>query len=215
MEVTMVIILSRGWVCHWEDLLQGWVLYYGLEVFTLERLIRLYTWDEFIHCWVSYSSLVMSSYNFSLLLAHIQWKLSNVQKCIEDSIDAEAPILRPPDRKNWPTGKDPDAGKVQFSSPQSLSRVRLFVTPWTVAHQASPSITNPQSLLKLMFITSLMPSNHLTLHRPLLLLPSIFPSIRVFSSELVLPIRWPEYWSFSFSISPSNEHAGLISFRID
>ena len=157
----------------------------------------------------------MSSYNFSLLLAHIQWKLSNIQKCIGDSIDAEAPILRPPDQKNWPTVKDPDAGKVQFSSPQPLSRVRLFVTPWTVAHQASPSITKPQSLLKLMFITLLMPPNHLTLHCPLLLLPSIFPRFRVFSNELVLPIRWPEYWNFSFSISPSNEHSGLISFRID
>ena len=157
----------------------------------------------------------MSSYNFSLLLAHIQWKLSNIQKCTGDSIDAEAPILRPPDQKNQPTGKDPDAGKVQSSSPQPLSRVWLFVTPWTVTHQASPSITNPQSLLKLMFIASLMPSNHLTLHRPLLLLPSICPRIRFFSNELVLPIRWPEYWSFSFNISPSSEHSGLISFRID
>ena len=104
----------------------------------------------------------------------------------------------------------------QFSqSVQLLSRVRLFVTPWTVAHQASPSITNPQSLLKLMFIESLMPSNHLTLHRPLLLLPSIFPSIRVFSKQSALHIRWPKYWSFSFSISPSNEYSGLISFRMD
>ena len=102
-----------------------------------------------------------------------------------------------------------------FSSVQSLSRVQLFVTPWTAAHQASLSITNSQSLLKLMSVESVMPSNHLILCCPLLLLPSIFPSIRVFSSESVLRIRWPEYWSFSFNISPSNEHSGLISFRMD
>ena len=98
---------------------------------------------------------------------------------------------------------------------QSLSRVRLFVTPWTTARQASLSITNPQSLLKLMAIESMMPSNHLILCRPLLLLPSVFPSIRVFSNESVLRIRWPKYWSFSFSISPSSEYSGLTSFRID
>ena len=98
---------------------------------------------------------------------------------------------------------------------QSLSRVRLFATPWTVARQASRSFTNSWSLLKLMSIELVMPSNHLILCRPLLLLPSIFPSIRVFSNESVLPIRWPQYWSFSFGISPSNEHSGLISFRID
>ena len=100
---------------------------------------------------------------------------------------------------------------VQFRSVQSLSCVQLFVTPWTTARQASPSITNSQSLLKLMSIESVMPSNHL-ICRPLLLLPSIFPSIRVFSNESALHIRWPKYWSFSFSISPSNEHPGLISF---
>ena len=103
----------------------------------------------------------------------------------------------------------------QFSSILSLSCVRLFATPWTTARQASLSITNSQSLPKLMFIESVMPSNHLILCRPLLLLPSIFPSIRVFSNESVLPIRWPKYWSFGFSISPSNEHPGLISFRMD
>ena len=101
------------------------------------------------------------------------------------------------------------------SSVQSLRHVRLFVTPWTEAHQASLSITNSQSLLKLMSIESVMPSNHLILCPPLLLLPLIFPSIRVFSNESVLPIRWPKYWSFSFSISLSNEHSGLISFRMD
>ena len=102
-----------------------------------------------------------------------------------------------------------------FSSVQSLSRVQLFVTPWTAARQASLSITNSQSSLKLMAIKLVMPSNHLILCHPLLLPPSIFPSIRVFSNELVLCIRWPKFWSFSFSIYPSNEYSGLISFRID
>ena len=96
-----------------------------------------------------------------------------------------------------------------YSSDQSLSHVRLFVTPWTAAFWASLSITNSQSLLKLMSIESVMPSNHLILCHPLLLLPSVFPSIRVFSSESVLCISWPKYWSFSFSISPSSEYLGL------
>ena len=103
---------------------------------------------------------------------------------------------------------------LQFSSVQSLSHVQLFVTPWTAAHQASLSITNSWSLLKLTSIESVMLSSHLILCRPLLLLPSVFPSFRVFSNESALHIRWPKYWSFSFSISPSNEHPGLISFRI-
>ena len=102
-----------------------------------------------------------------------------------------------------------------FQSVQSLSHVRLFVTPWTAAHQASLSITNYCSLLKLMSLESVMPSNHLILCCPLLLSPSILPSIRVFSSESVPHIRWPKYWSFSISISPSNEYSGLISFRMD
>ena len=102
-----------------------------------------------------------------------------------------------------------------FSSVQSLSRVRFFATPWTAACQASLSITNSRSLLKIVSIESVMPSNHLILCYPLLLLPSIFPSIRVFSNESVLHIRWPKYWSFSFSNSPSNEYSGLISFRVD
>ena len=101
----------------------------------------------------------------------------------------------------------------ELPSVQSLSHVRLC-DPWTAARQASLSITNPQSLLKLMPIKSVMPSNHLILCCPLLLKPSIFPSIRVFSNESVLHIRWPKYWSFSFSISPSNEYSGLISFRM-
>ena len=103
----------------------------------------------------------------------------------------------------------------QFSSVQSLSCVQLFVTPWTAARQASLSITNSQSLLKLMSVDSVMPSIHLILCRPLLLPPSIFPSIRVFSNESALRIRWPNYWSFSFNISPSNVHPGLISFKKD
>ena len=102
-----------------------------------------------------------------------------------------------------------------LSSVQLLSCVWLFVTPWTAARQASLSITNSRSLLKLMSIESVMPSNRLVLCRPLLLPPSIFPSIRVFSNESVLHIRWPKDWSFSFSISPSNEYSGLISFRMD
>ena len=103
---------------------------------------------------------------------------------------------------------------VQFSSVQLLSHVQLFATPQTAACQVSLSITNSWSLFKLMSIESVMPSNHLILCRPLLLMPSIFPSIRVFSNESVLCIKWPKYWSFSFSISPSNEYSGLISFRI-
>ena len=101
------------------------------------------------------------------------------------------------------------------SSVQLLSCVRLFGTPWTAARQASLSITSSRSLLKLMSIELVMPSNCLILCRPLLLLPSVFPSIRVFSNESVLCIRWPKYWSFSISISPSNEYSGLISFRMD
>ena len=105
--------------------------------------------------------------------------------------------------------------KYKLSSVQSLSYVRLFVTPWTAARQASLSIASSRSLLKLMSIELVMPSNHHILCRPLLLLPSISPSIRGFSNESALHIRWPKYWNFSFNISPSNEHPGLISFRMD
>ena len=104
---------------------------------------------------------------------------------------------------------------MNISSVQSFSHVRLFAIPWTAARQASLSITNSWSLIKLMLIESVMPSNQLILCRPLLLVPSIFPSIRVFSKKSVLCIRWPKYWSFSFSISPSNKYSGLISFRMD
>ena len=104
---------------------------------------------------------------------------------------------------------------MKFSSVQSLIHVQLSATPWTAVHQASLSITNSWNLLRLMFIKSVIPSNHLILCHPLLLLPSILPSIRVFSNESVLRMRWPKYWSFSFSISPSSEYSGLISFRMD
>ena len=107
------------------------------------------------------------------------------------------------------------SSSVQFSSVQSLSRVRLFATIWIAACQASLSITNSWSSLKFTSIVSVMPSSHLILGRPLLLLPPIPPSIRVFSNESILHIRWPKYWSFSFSISPYNEYSGLISFRMD
>ena len=104
---------------------------------------------------------------------------------------------------------------VQFSSVQSLSRIRLFATPWTSALQASPSITNSRSSPKFTSIESVMPSNHFIICHPLLFPPSIFPNIRVFPNESAILIRWPKYWSFSFNISPSNEHPGLISFRMD
>ena len=104
---------------------------------------------------------------------------------------------------------------MKFSSVQSLSHVRLFATPWIAACQTSQSITNSRSPLKPMSIESVMPCDHFILCRPLLFLPSIFPSITVFSNESVLRIRWPNYWNFSFNISPSNEHPGLISFRMD
>ena len=111
--------------------------------------------------------------------------------------------------------KGSGALKEEVSSVRWLSCVRFFVNPWTAACQASPSITNSRSLLKFIPIESVMPSNHLVLCHPLFLPPSIFSSIRVFSNESVLHIRWPKYWSFSFNISPFNEHSGVISFRID
>ena len=115
----------------------------------------------------------------------------------------------------WPYGEKLNLVIYKFSSVQLLSRVQLFATPWTAAHQASLSITNSQSPRKAMSIKSVMPSNHLIICHLLLLLPSIFPSIRVFSNKSALCIRWPKYWSFRFNISPSNEHPGLISFRMD
>ena len=122
-------------------------------------------------------------------------------------------FLRKP--SEWKTQSKINEYNRKFSSVQSLSHVQLFATPWTAACQASLSIANSWSLLKLMSIELVMPSNHLNLCHPLLLLPSVFPSIIVFSNESVLWIRWPKYWSFSFSISPSNDYSGLISFRMD
>ena len=115
----------------------------------------------------------------------------------------------------WGVWVDSTNTSVQFSSFQSLSHVQLFLTPWTAARQASLSITNSWSLPKPISTESVMPSNHLILCFPLLFLPSIFPSIGVFSNELALHIRWPKYWSFSFNITPTNEHPGLISFRMN
>ena len=117
--------------------------------------------------------------------------------------------------KDWQWDGDETFLDSQFSSVQSLSHVQFFVTPWTAASQPSLSITNSQNLLKLTSIESVMPSNHLILCRSLFLLPSIFPSIRVFSNQSVIHIRWPKYWSFTFSINPSNKYSGLISFRMD
>ena len=119
------------------------------------------------------------------------------------------------DRKFFPSSPLASLAGLMFVVVQSLNHVWLFATPWTAAHQASLSITNSRSLLKLMSIELVMPSNHLILYCSLLLLPSIFPRIRVFSNELALRIRWPKNWSFSFSNSPSNEYSGFISFRID
>ena len=121
--------------------------------------------------------------------------------------------LKPAQRNNF-AGDTIQTELVQVSSVQSLSRVRLFATPWTAALQASLSINNSRSPPKPMSIESVMPSNHLILCHPLLL-PLVFPSIRVFSNESALCIRWPKYWSFSFSIRPASEHPGLMSFRMD
>ena len=124
-------------------------------------------------------------------------------------------LTQPNDWTVNPTSSDLFKYSVQFSSVQSLSRVWLFATSWTAARQDSLSISNSQSLFKLVSIESVMLSNHFILCHPLLLLPSIFPSIRVFSNQSVLLIRWPKYWSFSLSISPSKKYSGLISFRMD
>ena len=116
---------------------------------------------------------------------------------------------------SWNSSGHLQVSMIQFSSVQSLNCIRLFAIPWTAACHTSLSITNSHSLLKVMSIESVMPSNHIVLCCCLHLLPSVIPSIRVFSNEPVLHIRWPKYWSFSFSISPSNEHSGMISFKMD
>ena len=131
-----------------------------------------------------------------------------------DSVLSSLNLIHPRLHSKTDAGLKP-GNSVQFSSVQWLSCVWLFATPWITARQASLAITNSQSLPKFMPTELVMSSNHLTLSCPLLLLPSIFPSIRVFSNESALCIRWPKYWSFSFSISPSNEYSGLISFRMD
>ena len=132
--------------------------------------------------------MAFTDFNKASLVAQMGKDLPTKQETRVQSLGLEDPL---------------EKGMTQFSSVQSLSHVQFFATPWTAAHQASLSITNSQSLLKLTSIESVMPSNHLILRHPLLLLPSIFPSIRVFSSESVLCIGWPKYWSFSFSINPS------------
>ena len=148
-------------------------------------------------------------FKLDLQIANISWIMEKTREFQKDIyfcfIDYAKTFV-------WTTTKKV---QVQFSSVQSLSRVWLFVTPWTTACQASLSITNSWSLPKLMCIESMMPPGHLILCRPLLLLPPIPPNFRVFSSDSTLRMRWPKYWSFSFSISPSNEYLGLISLRMD
>ena len=148
-----------------------------------------------------------------ILAAPRNWNRSTEDRVFfhNDQIATEQNLVTPSLMRMWTK----NCQTLQFSSVQSLSRVQLFSTPWTAARQASLSITNSRSLPKFMSIESVMPSSHLILCRPLLLLPSIFPSIRVFSNESALCIRWPKYWSFSFNLSPSSEHSGLISFRMD
>ena len=133
----------------------------------------------------------------------------------EENVPKDTALGKNIHKTNRRSARGTDWMNESVQSVQSLSHVRLIATPWIAACQASLSITNSRSLLKLMSIGSVMPSSHLILCRPLLLLPSIPPSIRVFSNESILLMRWPKYWSFSFSISPSNEHPGLISFRMD
>ena len=160
------------------------------------------------------ASLVAQMVKYLPAMWEIQVRSLNWEDLLEKKMSAHSSILAW--RIPWTDhGIAKSSNTFTFSSVQSLSCVRLFAIPWTAACQASLSITNSQRLLKHMSIKLVMPSNHLILCCPLLLLPSIFPSIRVFSSESVLHIRWPKYWSFSFSISPSNEHSGLISFKID
>ena len=160
---------------------------------------------------------------FQVLLALVK-KRGFHDKCLLSSLHCCTKFCCPGPTRLWVMAIPPhllyfqtfmELRRVGSYSVQSLSHERLFVTPWTAALEASLCITNSRSLLKLISIKSVIPSNHLILCHPLLLVSSIFPIIRVFSNESVLPIRWPKYWSFSFSISPSNEYSGLISFRID
>ena len=162
-----------------------------------------YTWKYcvFVCCWMEYSkniNLIMLQLNNNDIRAFCCSVMSDSVTPWTATLQASLPLTIS-----------------QFSSVQVLSRVRLLATPWIAARQASPSITNSQSSLRLTAIKSVMPSSHLILCRPLLLLPPIPPSIRVFSNESTLRMRWPKYWSFSFSIIPSKEIPGLISFRMD
>ena len=157
-----------------------------------------------IFCWFQWWTVVITENTQELFPgAEVGWKVTAVNIIIF-SLDPWPPVSEDIAENNLP-----------WRSVQSLSRVRLFATPWITARQASLSITNSRSLLKLKSIKSVMPSSHLILCRSLLLLPSIHPSIRVFSNQSTLHKRWPKYWSCSFSISPSNEHPGLIPFRMD
>ena len=169
----------------------------------------------------SKTSPFLSGFWISIVLLTIVLNRQHIQSKWYKSTQWQAPILplspaaQVPFQEAYTAFRFPGSFKKSLSSVQSLSRVRIFATPWTAVRQASLSITNSQSSLKLMSIESVMPSNHLILCHPLLLPPSILPSIRVFSNESVLRIRWPKYCSFSFSISPSSEYSGLISLRID
>ena len=183
--------------------------------------IRVFSNESALHIrWPKYWSLsISSSSEYSeLILFRIDWfDLFPVQRTLKSLLqhhNSKASILWCPDFFMVQLSLL-SSDFFQFSSVQLRSRVRLFATPWIAAHWASLSITTSQSSLKLMSIESVMPSNHLILCRPLFLLPPIPPSIRVFSNESILRMRWPKYWSYSFSIIPSKEHPGLISFRMD
>ena len=160
---------------------------------------------------------ILGSSFLELLVGQAESQISLAVRAGQSSCREKHMVQPPPDSgsscEDTEVGFRYHSGK-SVGSVQSFSRVRLFATPWTAERQASLSITNSRSSLKPMSIESVMPSNHLILCRPLLFMPSIFPSIRVFSNESALRIRWPKYWSFSFNISPSNEHPGLISFRM-
>ena len=193
---------------------QKWLLYINLVSYNItitvyatssRRVYFLLVGFYYYYCLVLSTHMIMSSENsfISALPICILFYFFLLSYCIIS--DFHLTLIRNIEKEYI----------LQFSSVQSLSHVWLFATPWITARQASLSITNSQSLLKLMPIKLVMPSNNLILWHHLPLLPSIFPSIRVFSNESALRIRWPKYWSFSFSISPSNEHPGLISFRMD
>ena len=164
-----------------------------------------------ICCWLGLS--VSAMLHFSPILKAFFFSASCSMQDLRPGMESIPPAVKAQGLNYWTARQIPPFWNLVVV--QLLTHVWLFATPWTAAHQAYLSFTISQSLLKLMFSKSAMPSNHLILCCPLLLLPLIFPSIRVFSSESALGIRWPNYWSFSFSVSPSNEYSGLISFRMD